>query len=256
MQKITDKLNQLKTENKMGLMTHVVVGYPDLETTEKLVIEMDKSGADFIELQIPFSDPIADGPTIMKASQISLENGIKPKDAFELAGKLDGKVSAPLLFMTYANILVKYGIDKFCQDAKDVGITGLIVPDIPPEEASEYLEACEKNELVPIFIMAPTSTDKRLEKIAKVAKGVIYCVARTGVTGAETDFGTELDEFLARCRKFTDLPLSVGFGISKKEDVDFLKGKADFAIVGSQAIRILEEKGVEAVGEFVRELKG
>ncbi len=256
MQKIIDKLKQLKTENQMGLMTHVVVGYPDLETTEKLVLEMDQSGADFIELQIPFSDPIADGPTIMKASQIALESGVKVQDAFNLAKRLSGKVSAPLLFMTYANILVKYGFEKFCQDASEVGIEGLIVPDIPPEEAGEYLAACEKNDLTPIFIMAPTSTDERLQSIAEVAKGFIYCVARTGVTGAETNFGAELDEFLTRCRKFTDLPLSVGFGISKKEDVDFLKGKADFAIVGSQAIRVLEEEGVEAVGEFVEELKG
>jgi len=255
MQKITDKLNQLNSENQMGLMTHVVVGYPDLETTEKLIIEMDKSGADLIELQIPFSDPIADGPTIMKASQVALKKGIKVKNAFNLVKRLSDKISTPLLFMTYANILENYGVEKFCQDAKDVGIEALIVPDISPEEANEYLVACEKYSLAPIFIMAPTSTNERLKRITKVAKGFVYCVARTGVTGAETNFGAELDEFLKRCRNFTNLPLSVGFGIAKKEDVNFLKGKADFAIVGSQAIRVLEEKGVGAVGKFVKMLK-
>lgn len=256
MQKITDKLKELKEKNQMGLMTHVVVGYPDLDTTEKLVLEMDRNGADLIELQIPFSDPVADGPTIMKASQIALENGTRVRDAFDLAKRLEGEISAPLLFMTYANILVKYGIEKFCEDAKKVGVEGLIVPDIPPEEGSEYLRACELNDLDPIFIMAPTSTDERLEKIAKAAQGFVYCVARTGVTGAETNFSGDLEKFLNRCRKYTDLSLGVGFGIAKKEDVDFLKNKADFAIVGSQAIRVLEKEGVEAVGEFLRGLKG
>lgn len=255
MQKIIDKLNQLKSENQIGLMTHVVIGYPDLETTEKMVLEMDKNGADLIELQIPFSDPIADGSVIMKACQDALENGVRVEDAFQLAEKLQGQVNAPLLFMTYANIVFNYGYENFCQRAASVGIQGLIVPDIPPEEAEDFLVACEKNKLAPIFIMAPTSTDERLQKIAEAAKGFVYCVARTGVTGAATDFGSELGEFLNKCRNFTDLPLGVGFGISKKEDVDFLKGKADFAIVGSQAIRILEKDGVDAVGRFVKGLK-
>lgn len=256
MQSIINKLKAIKSSGQIGLMTHVVVGYPDLNTTEELVIEMDKNGADLIELQIPFSDPIADGPTIMKASQIAINHGMKVKDAFKLAHSLSGRIEAPLLFMTYANIIFQYGYETFCHDAREAGINGLIIPDIPPEDAADYLKACEKENLAPVFIMAPTSTDERLEKIAKVAQGFVYCVARTGVTGAKTDFGKDLEDFLTRCRKFTDLPLGVGFGISSKKDVDFLKDKADFAIVGSQTIRILEEKGVKAVGEFIRELKG
>ena len=153
--------------------------------------------------------------------------------------------------MSYYNILFRYGVDAFCHRMSDLGLKGAIVPDLPPEEADDYLVAVNRENLDPIFIYSPNTTEDRLAYLAEYAKGFVYCVARKGVTGSETDFSAELERYLGRCRAATDLPLAVGFGVKNAADIDFLRGKADIAVVGSQSIRVLDQQGVGAVGEFV-----
>lgn len=260
MNKIDKQFEKIKKENRIGLMTHVVVGYPDLETTERVVKTMAENGADFVELQIPFSDPLADGPTIMKASEESLRNGTRVKDAFELMGRLSGKVEIPLLFMSYFNIVFKYGVERFCRDAKAAGASGLIVPDIPLEEEGEerFIENAEKNGLYSIRVISPASTEERLKKNAAAAKGFVYCMARQGITGAKKELDRDLTGYLKRVRNVFEVPLAVGFGISKKEHVEALRGYADVAIVGSAVIDLIGKSRKEDiknnVGGFCRAL--
>ncbi len=259
MNKINEQLKRIQDKNRLGLMTHVVVGYPSLEETLGLVKLMDKTGVDFVELQIPFSDPLADGPTIMKASEKALENGVKVKDAFEVAQRLSNEVSMPLLFMAYYNNVFKYGVEKFCRDAKNAGISGLIVPDMPieEEETEHFMDECEKNNLHHIHVLSPASTDDRLKKNAKVSKGFVYCTARQGITGAKNELDSKVGEFLKRVKKYFNIPIAVGFGISKKEHLKQIKMYADIAIVGSAIIDIINQsKGnyLKKIERFIKSL--
>jgi tryptophan synthase alpha chain len=237
------------------LMTHIVIGYPSLNDSYRIVKTMVEAGVDLMELQIPFSEPIADGPIILRANQEALATGISVAQCLDFAERVSREFDIPFLIMTYYNILFKYGVGKFAEAMAQRGIKGAIVPDLPPEEAGDYLQAMGVNDLAPIFIFAPNSTEKRMNLIAEQAGGFVYCVARKGVTGAKTDFSCDLDAYLARCRKATALPLALGFGVSSKEDIDCLRGKADIAVVGSQAIRVFDSKGVDAVGNFIRGLR-
>ncbi len=237
------------------LMTHIVIGYPSLEASFDIVKQMVEAGVDLMELQIPFSEPIADGPVILKANADALATGITVEECLDFARKVTEAFDIPFLVMTYYNILYKYGVEKFAAAMEARGLRGAIVPDLPPEEGTEYLTAMEKHHQAPIFIFAPNSSADRMKMLAENGKGFIYCVARKGVTGQQTDFTRDLDAYLARCRQATDLPLALGFGVSSKEDIDSLKGKADIAVVGSQAIRVMETEGVDAVGDFIRGLR-
>lgn len=238
---IDKKLKNIKKESRLGLMTHVVVGYPSLETTKTLVKVMEDAGADFIELQIPFSDPLADGPTIMKACEEALKNGVKIKDAFKLARILSRQINIPLLFMAYYNTVFKYGTQKFCQDAKKAGISGLIVPDIPLEEEHEehFIKYCKKARLKNIRIVSPASTIDRLKKNAKVADGFVYCTARQGITGAQKELDSKIASFLKNVRKYFKIPIAVGFGISNKERVKLVESFADIVVIGSVIIDVM-----------------
>ena len=255
---IDKQVEKIKKEKRMGLMTHVVVGYPSIDATEKLVKLMEKSGVDFIELQIPFSDPLADGPTIMKASEKALENGTKVKDAFDLARKLSKHIKIPLLFMAYFNTLFKYGVEKFCKDAKECGVAGLIVPDMPLEEESEehFIKYANKYGLYHIRVISPASTDERLKKNSKVASGFVYATARQGITGARNSLDPNLISFLKRVRENFKVPVAVGFGISKKEHIDALKGYADIAILGSILIDVINNGGQTAMKDVEYFLRG
>ena len=241
MDKIQEKLQEIRKNKRLGLMTHVVVGYPSLRETIELVKLMERSGVDFVELQIPFSDPLADGPTIMKACEASLKTGIKVKDAFEIARKLSEQVKIPLLFMAYYNTVFKYGTKKFCQDAKKAGISGLIVPDIPieEEENEHFMQYCNDVGLHHIRVISPASTDERLTKNSKVANGFVYFTARQGITGAKNTLDPKLISHLKKVRNVFKVPIAVGFGISKPEHVQAIKPYADIAIVGSAIIDII-----------------
>lgn len=261
MNKIDLKLKKLKKEKRLGLMTHVVVGHPSLPKTINLVKVMDGVGVDFVELQIPFSDPLADGPTIMKACEKSLANGTKVKEAFDIASRLSKEVKTPLLFMAYFNTVFKYGVEKFCKDANRVGISGLIVPDMPieEEECEHFMKYCQKYDLKHIGVISPASTVERLKKNAKIANGFIYFTARQGITGAKEELDPDLITNLKKVKKYFSVPIAVGFGISKKEHLQALRPYADIAVVGSAIISIInksrESELENNVGDFIKKLK-
>ena len=242
-------------KKKILLMTHIVIGYPSMEASLEIVRTMVKAGVDLMELQIPFSEPIADGPVILKANQQALANGVTVKQCLDFGREVARELPIPFLHMTYYNILFKYGVDRFADHMKEANLKGAIVPDLPPEEAGDYLGTMGKNSLAPIFIFSPTTSDARMETISKVAGGFVYCVARKGVTGDQTNFSRQLDDYLGRCRTATKLPLALGFGVKDKADIQFLEGKVDVAIIGTQALRIVEEKGVAALDGFIRGLR-
>lgn len=242
-------------EKEILLMTHLVIGYPDLESSFRIIEKMVAAGVDLMELQIPFSEPIADGPVILHANQKSLAGGTTVRHCLEFARKAASAFDIPFLFMSYYNILYNYGVSQFTQLMSDYGLKGAIVPDLPPEEGTEYLEAMVANQLDPILIFSPATSDERMQYLASHSQGFVYCVARKGVTGDQTAFSDELDHYLARCRRAAGLPLAVGFGVKSKADIDFLKGRADIAVIGTQTIRLVDEAGVEGVAGFIEELR-
>ncbi len=242
-------------------MPFMTVGYPDFETSIDLMIAMVAAGADGLEVGIPFSDPLADGPTVQKASHTSLQNGTTPAMAFEAVRRLraDG-VEVPLILMGYCNTFLALGEERAISEAAKAGADGLIIVDLPPEESDETLAICRKFGLDLIYLAAPTSDDGRIDEIAARASGFIYCVGVVGVTGARAELAKELPGFLQRLRARTDLPLAVGFGISKREHVEALQGLADGAIVGAAIIDTVESspqaKRVERVRDYVEVLTG
>lgn len=252
---IDQQIQKIKQEKKLGLMTHVVIGYPSLTKTESIVRTMVEAGVDFIELQIPFSDPLADGPTIMKACEQSLTNGTKVRDAFRLAHRLSRQIKIPLLFMSYYNIVFKYGTKDFCKDAKSAGISGLIVPDVSLEEESQehFIKYCNKSGLKNIRVVSPVSTIDRLQKNAQIASGFIYCVARQGITGARKHLDPNTAVFLKTVKKYFNLPIAVGFGISNKEHLDQLASYADIAVIGSAIIDIISKSNELEVEKNIRD---
>ncbi len=252
---LKDYLNKQRQSKDILLMTHIVIGYPSLEASYEIVKAMVEAGVDLMELQIPFSEPIADGPVILKANQEALAKGISVQQCIDFGGRVAGEFKIPFLFMTYYNILFKYGVPRFAQTAALKRLRGAIVPDLPPEEGADYLQAMAEHQLAPIFIYAPTTDTARMQMIARHARGFVYCVARKGVTGQQTDFSRELESYLDRCRRATDLPLALGFGVKDKSDMDFLTGKVDIAVIGTQTIRIVDAHGVAAVGDFIRGLR-
>lgn len=248
-------LRQRRGQRDMLLMTHIVIGHPDFDTSLRLVEAMVSAGVDLIELQIPFSEPIADGPVILRANQEALTAGSSVERCFELAAQVTRRFEVPFLFMSYYNILFKRGVRSFVGDMQQAGLRGAIVPDLPPEEAGEYLAAMTEQALDPIFIYSPNTRPERLASIATHGRGFVYCVARKGVTGSKTAFSDELSTYLARARAATTLPLAVGFGVKEGADVDFLRGKADIAVVGSETLRVLERDGIAAVTPFLKALR-
>ncbi len=237
------------------LMTHIVVGYPSFEEAFKIIEAMVEAGVDLMELQIPFSEPIADGPVILHANQKALARGSTVQQCIDFAETVTATFNIPFLIMSYYNIPFKYGVDRFVGAMSRSGLQGAIVPDLPPEEGREYLTAMQRYNLAPIFIFSPTTPSQRMKYLASFARGFIYCVARKGVTGVYTDFSEQLEQYLAQCRTATELPLALGFGVADRSDVDFLKGKADIAVIGSQTIRLVDKEGISGVGKFIESLR-
>ena len=248
-------LKNRRQEKEILLMTHIVLGYPSFEVNRQVIRQMIENGVDCIEMQIPFSEPMADGPVILKANQESIAAGTTIADCLAFGAEMADSYDIPFLFMTYYNIIYKYGEERFLQQTRDAGLKGLIIPDLPPEMGDDFFRLAEQYRIAPILIFAPTSTDERMAELNHWAKGFIYCVARRGVTGRKSEFGDDFGAYLARCRKSTDLPLAVGFGIQDRADVQALNGKADMAVIGSRTIRLVEEKGPEAVGAFIAGLR-
>jgi len=238
-----------------ALIPYVTVGYPSIEDTLKVVPLLASSGCDIVELGIPFSDPLADGVTIQKASFSALKNGVTPKLCLEVAKELSRKVNIPLVFMTYFNPVLSYGLQEFCSACASSGVDGLIIPDLPPDEGSELEAITQRHSLDLIYLLAPTSAEGRIRLVADRARGFIYLVSVTGVTGTRSSLPSELGTFVARIRKVAKQPLCVGFGISTPEQASQVAGIADGVIVGSRIIQLMETDGLETVGNFIRELR-
>ena len=244
-------------ENKKAFIPFITCGDPDLETTAKIVRAAVENGADLIELGIPFSDPTAEGPVIQGANIRALKGGVTTDKVFSLVKELRTDVTVPMVFMTYANVGFSYGAEKFISACKDIGINGLILPDLPYEEKDEFLPICKKYGVALISLIAPTS-ENRIAMIAKEAEGFIYLVSSLGVTGMRTEINTDLKYIVDVIRQNTAVPCAIGFGISTPEQAKKMADISDGAIVGSAIIRIIEQYGKDApqyVGEYVKKMK-
>ena len=247
-------VRERRAQKPLLLMTHVVVGYPSLDANWTMLEAMDTAGVDLVELQLPFSEPIADGPSFVRANQRALQNGTPWSAYFDLAWRAAKRVRFPLLFMGYYNSIFRMGTDGFCGRLAAAGMRGFIVADLPPEEAGPLHAAARARALDPILLMTPTNSPERLAEIARRASGFVYCVARKGVTGKKTDLSQGVEGFLTRCRAATTLPLALGFGIRTPADVRALHGLADIAIVGTACLEAWEQRGPDGYRELLTSL--
>lgn len=259
MGRIDAAFKKLKQADEKGFIPFITVGDPDLDTTVELLVELANCGADIIELGVPFSDPMADGPVIQRASERALKHGFGLKEIFEVTAKARIKIETPLVLFSYFNPLLQYGIDKLARDVRQAGIDGILVTDLTPEESTEFAAALKRNDLDMIFLVAPTSTDERLQMIAAHASGFVYAVSRAGVTGARENVSREAELLVTRVRNFSNLPVAVGFGISSAEQVAQTFSYADAAVVGSAIVAEIERRSgapnvVKEIGQFVRSL--
>jgi len=252
-------MSQITSVFKPGhkaLIAYITVGYPDIESTPKIASILADNGCDIIELGIPFSDPLADGATIQKASYHALQRGTTPQVCLDIASQLRQKISVPLVFMTYYNPLLNFGLESFCQSCREAGINGLIVPDLPPEEGAELENTTEKHDLDLIYLLAPTSTGERIDEVAARSRGFIYLVSLTGVTGARDTLPAELEDFVEQVRQKAKQPLCVGFGVSNPEQAKRVARTADGVIVGSRLIQLVEEDAtLSSLKSFVSSLR-
>lgn len=246
---------QANEEGRAAFLPYFPIGYPNYEASIASIEAMADVGVDGFEIGIPFSDPLADGPTIQEATQIALKNGTTVQHCLDAIQTLRNKgINQPMMLMGYANPLIAYGIERFVKAAKAVGADGLIVPDVPPEEAGMFADICKQEGLALIFFLAPTSNADRMELVADKASGFIYVLSLVGITGAREALASDLREFIARIREKTDTPLVLGFGISKPEHVQKLHGLVNGFIVGSALVRAGQES-VEAVGQLADSLR-
>jgi len=268
MNRIDRMFSQLKKRKEAALIPFITTGDPDIAITEALILEMDRQGADLIELGLPFSDPLADGPTIQASSQRALRHNINAKDLFGLVEKVRKKTDIPLVLMGYYNPLLQYGLSAFAKDAATAGLDGTIVPDLPLEEAKDWMAAAKPQGLANILLVAPNTPADRVRKIARATQGFLYYVSVTGITGARTELPTELSQGLNGIKQLTNKPVAVGFGISRPDQVSMLSAVTDGIIVGSAIVKLIEaytiKQGndlkagpdlVKKVGEFIGELK-
>ncbi|MGA7223712.1 MAG: tryptophan synthase subunit alpha [Candidatus Acidiferrales bacterium] len=258
--RIARRFHELGEAGELGLVAYVTGGDPTLAATEKIVLAAAEAGADVIELGVPFSDPVADGPTIQRASERALRGGTTLAGVIELVHKIRAHSDVPLILFTYFNPILQMGLEKFATDAASAGADGVLVTDLTPEEAEEYRATMQTHGLHTIFLAAPTSTDARLARIAQASNGFLYLISRAGVTGAREALPAELPALVRRTRKFTSLPIAVGFGISLPTHVTVLGGIADAAVVGSAIMAEVEkaattEAAASAVGALIRSLK-
>ncbi len=242
--------------NGKAFVAFVTSGDPDLETTEEIVYALDRAGCSLIELGIPFSDPTAEGPVIQSANVRALSNGCTTDKIFDMVKKIRKKTNIPMVFMTYANVVYSYGIEKFCQKMVEGNMSGMILPDVPFEEKEEFDSICKQYGLDLISMIAPTS-HQRIQKIAKEASGFIYCVSSLGVTGVRSAITTDISSMVDLVREVSDVPVAVGFGISTPEQAQKMASQSDGAIVGSAIVKLVEKYGKEApkyVEDYVKEM--
>ena len=245
---------RLAGERQILLMTHLIVGYPSLDANRAMLSIMAANDVDLIELQMPFTEPVADGPTFVRANQESLARGLKVDDYFDFLAEAGGVCAFPRLFMGYYNTAFRIGHKRFCERLAEAGAVGYILPDLPLEEYGDLAGESETRQLESILLMTPTNTTQRLQQLGDRARGFVYAVARKGVTGQATRFEADLYGFFDRCRAATDLPLALGFGLRTGEDLAALQGRVEIGIVGSALLNAWEEGGEAAYGALVEEL--
>jgi tryptophan synthase alpha chain len=244
--------------NKPGLVAYLTVGDPDLATTHAIALAAIDAGADVLELGVPFSDPLADGPVIQRASERAVKNGTRLRDVLVLAEALRReRPLCGLVVFSYYNPILRFGLEAFCAAAEEAGVDGVLVTDMIVEEAAEYLEALHRHHLAPIFLAAPTSPDERLERIAAVSQGFVYAISRVGITGTQQSMTNDAEQLVKRLRRYTKLPIAVGFGISNPEHFAAVGEFADAAVIGSALVATIEQAGAnDAAGAMARFIEG
>ncbi len=253
MSRIAETFADLKREGRRGFIPFITAGDPDLDTTGDLILELDRAGATVIEVGVPFSDPMADGPVIQRASERALRHQLGLTEILQTIAAARKQTRIPIVLFSYFNPLLQFGIEKLAREAEHAGVDGILVTDLAPEEAGRFAA------MLRAFLVAPTSTDERLRMVAERASGFIYAVSRTGVTGAQAEMSVEAEKLVSRVRQFSDLPVAVGFGISKPDQVADVWRYADAAVVGSAIVGAIEQaqsatEAVAIVGRFAREL--
>ncbi|MBA2705292.1 MAG: tryptophan synthase subunit alpha [Blastocatellia bacterium] len=259
MRRIEETFFRLKKEGRGGLIPFITAGDPNLDVTRQLIVEFAQGGASIIELGVPFSDPMADGPVIQRSSERALRNAVGIEEILQIVSEAREHTDVPIVLFSYYNPLLQFGLERLAQEAAGVGVDGVLVTDLAPEEAENFQNALSAQELDMIYLVAPTSTEDRLQMIARRASGFIYAVSRTGVTGTREESSKAAATLVARVRAVTDLPVAVGFGISNKTQVDEVLGYADAAVVGSAIVAEIEKQAgngdlVKQVGGFMRSL--
>jgi len=247
----------LRFHRRPGLVAYITCGDPDLETSRDVALAAIRAGAEVIELGVPFSDPVADGPVIQRASERALQHGTNLAGVLDVAKQIRAQSRAGLIIFSYLNPVLQFGLDKFCAAAVDAGVDGALITDLPVEEASDYLRAMKARKLAPVFLAAPTSTDERLRQIARHSRGFVYAISRTGITGARQKLAGDARSLVERLRAYTKLPIAVGFGVSTPAQFAEVGGFADAAVVGSAIVQCIElNRGREAasVSDFLSSL--
>ncbi len=259
MNRIEEKFAQLKKKSGKAFISYITAGDPNLERTEQLVLALERAGTDIVELGIPFSDPLADGKTNQEAAERALKNNVTLKQVINLVSNLRKKTQIPIIFFTYINPVYQYGYENFAKDAANAGVDGVLALDMPPEEVSPLKKELDKTGVHSIFLIAPTSTEERIKKITDQANGFIYYVSRTGVTGEQKSMSVDIEEHINLIRKYSELPIAVGFGVSNPEHVSEISKFADGVVVGSAIVRRIGEGGdsdemIQNIEKFVEEL--
>jgi tryptophan synthase alpha chain len=252
--RIEAAFERLRAAGKKAFIPYIMAGDPDLDTTVERVMLLESLGADVIELGVPFSDPTADGPTIQRAAERALKSGTTLRKIVGLVSELRRRSEVPLILMTYYNPVLRYGVAAFVRDAAAAGVDGLIVPDLPVEEAAELMASCRSKGICTIFLVAPTSTDDRMKRIAAASRGFVYYVSMTGITGADLSLDSGFSAHLERLKMMTDRPVAIGFGISSPADARRMAAAADGVIVGSAIVKMFHEDPCHAQ-DFVQELR-
>ena len=259
MGRIEDAFTTLKEQGRKGFIPFITAGDPDLATTEQLLVELAQAGATVIELGVPFSDPMADGPVIQRASERALQNHFTLQDLLDMVMRARKQIDTPIILFSYFNPLLQFGVKRVAAAAREAGLDGVLVTDLTPEEAGEFEPELRANGLDMIFLVAPTSTDERLKLVADHASGFVYAVSRAGVTGTRESVSAEAEKLVHRMRRFTSLPIAVGFGISNVDQVRDVQRYADAVVVGSAIVAAMEHLGnapdvAQKIGEFARAL--
>jgi tryptophan synthase alpha chain len=257
--RIENAFTHLKQQGRKGFIPFITAGDPDLSTTEQILIELARAGATVIELGVPFSDPMADGPVIQRASERALKNSFGLEDLFDMIARARKQIDTPIILFSYFNPLLQFGLKSLAERARNCGLDGVLVTDLIPEESAEFEAELRANNLEMIFLVAPTSTDERLKTVAEHAGGFVYAVSRAGVTGTRETVSAEAEKLVTRMRRFTSLPIAVGFGISNVEQVRDVQRYADAVVVGSAIVAEMERLDgaadlAQQIGEFARAL--